>query len=77
MKLIARIDANGRCFIGMHGRDNAWVKSGNTKPVTLVRNERGGDEVTLEDIGYAQLDHKIQNAGEFFASDDVMKYFLK
>jgi len=74
MKLIARIDANGRCFIGKFGRDNKWVKSNNTRPVKIVRNDDGGQDVSIEDIGYAQRDHKINSAGEFYASQDVMDF---
>ena len=76
MELIARIDGNGRAFIGKFGRDDKWVKKGNTRPVTIVRNEKGGENVSPEDIAYAQMRHKIQNAGQFYAEQDVMDFCI-
>jgi hypothetical protein len=76
MKLIARIDGNGQAFVGMYGRDDKWVKSDNIKPVTVVRNEDYGEDVTYEDVVYAQFKHKIQNDATFFADNDVMDFCL-
>lgn len=42
MELIARIDCDGRTYIGKWRRDTKWVKEGNAKPVTIVRNQYGG-----------------------------------
>lgn len=76
MELIARIDCDGRTYIGKFGRDNKWVKAGNARPVTVVRNERGGENVTVEDISDAKARHrKGYNDFTAFASEDVKEFY--
>jgi len=75
MKFIAVIDANGRAFIGQKGIDDDWVLEGNTEPCEQVRNEDWGTSVTAEDIGYAYINHEIQNAGMFFSNEKVQEAF--
>jgi len=76
MELIARIDCDGRTYIGKWKRDEKWVKSGNAKPVTIVRNERGGQNVSLEDIDSARSIHpKGHNDWTAFAEQDVKEFY--
>jgi len=78
MKLIARIDCDGRTYVGKWGRDARWVKSGNVKPVTIVRNEYGGQNVTVDDINAARARHrKGHNDWTAFADEDVKRFWEK
>lgn len=59
----------------MWGRDDKWVKEGNATPVTIIRNEDGGQDVTLEDIEAARARHrKGHNDWTSFAQDDVKEF---
>lgn len=73
-KLIARIDGNGRCFVGFADRDNDYLK-GLTRPVTVVRDEDGRTEVDPIDVEYAIAEKHCSDAGIFFAGDDVKEYY--
>lgn len=75
MKLIARIDGCGVAFVGRFGVDDKWVMSGNRKPVTIVRNEYGEQNVSVEDIEHARSKHKIQNADIFFIDEEVQSFY--
>lgn len=76
MELIARIDCDGRTYIGKWGRDMKWVKAGNAKPVTIVRNEYGGQNVSIEDISSARARHrKWHNDWTAFSEDDVKAFY--
>lgn len=78
MELIARIDCDGRTFIGKWGRDMKWVKEGNAKPVTIVRNEFGRQNVSIEDIAVARSKHrKGHNDWTAFAEDDVKRFYYE
>lgn len=78
MELIARIDCDGRCYIGKYGRDDKSVKAGNAKPVTIVRNENHGQNVSLEDIARARARHrKGYNDYTWFAEQDVADFYNK
>lgn len=76
MELIARIDCDGRTYIGKFLRDMKWVKEGNAKPVTIVRNQFGGQNVTIQDIEEARANHK-KGYNDFvaFAEDDVKAFW--
>ena len=67
MKLYAVIDARNYSIIGMFGRDEDWVDSGNYEHTRPVYNEQGGREVTPEDIAYAT----VEVQGTVYASPDV------
>lgn len=76
MELIARIDCDGRTYVGKWGRDMEWVKSGNAKPVTIVRNQYGGQNVSVQDIETARAEHrKGYNDFVAFAEDDVKRFW--
>jgi len=76
MELIARIDTDGRTYVGKFGRDNKWVKADNARPVTIVRNESGGQNVSVQDIVDAKVRHrKGYNDFIAFAEDDVKDFF--
>jgi hypothetical protein len=75
MQLIARIDAYGDAYVGRFGIDDAWVKLENQQPVTVVRNEDYGQNVSVEDIEYARANHKIQNGRVFFKNEEVQDFY--
>lgn len=77
MELIARIDCDGRTYIGKFGRDDVWVKAGNAKPVTIVRNEHGGQNVTVDDIENERACHrKGHNDWVAFSEYDVKDFYF-
>lgn len=78
MELIARIDCDGVTFIGKWGRDIKWVIEGNAKPVTIVRNKHGGQNVSVRDIETVRAEHrKGRNDFVAFADDDVKEFWDK
>lgn len=76
-KLIARIDGNGRCFVGFAGRDKEYLKGLTPRPVTVVRDEYGRTEVDPIDVEYAIAKNRRPNAGIFFAGQDVKEYYIE
>jgi hypothetical protein len=75
MELIARIDCDGRTYIGLFPRDAEWVNVGKARPVTIVRNEDGGQNVTVEDIEDARSRHKKGYNGFISFADFDVKHF--
>jgi len=70
----AYIDENGNCYIGE--KDNiVWLYYENPEKYTRVYNEKGGDNVSKEDILCARSKHPISGGTLYFDSGVTKELF--
>ena len=75
MKLGAYLDQNGNAFIGQL-ENTVWLHFDLPDNYTRVLNEKGGEDVSIEDIAFAISGHSPQGTSQHFDSEKTKDFYL-
>ena len=73
MLIRAYLDINGNAFVG-NAENTDWLYNDLPPGCKRIYNERGGEDLSVEDIDYAFINHKPQGVGIWYDSPETKAF---